>query len=113
MTQATTASTDATDLVEQAKQQERVRIQSIVTHDEGLARQGLAQHLAFSTDMHVDAAIAALGSAPQTSTTPSVTETSSFQAHMNQLRNPEIVPSSDSQEKDDDVETLAKSIANS
>ena len=113
MTQATTASTDATDLVEQAKQQERVRIQSILTHDEALARSGLAQYLAFSTEMDVDAAIAALASAPQTPTAPSVTDTSSFQAHMNQLRNPEIVPSHDSDEKDDDVETLAKSIANS
>lgn len=47
-----------------------VRAQQILDHEEAKGREGMARHLAFGTDMTVDAAVAALKSAPK-ATAPS------------------------------------------
>lgn len=43
---------------------DRQRMQAILQHDAAKGREGLAQHLAFNTDMSVEAAVAALNASP-------------------------------------------------
>lgn len=53
-----------------AKQEERQRIQAIIGSDEAQGRTALANHFAFSTDMSVESALAALTVAPAEAQTP-------------------------------------------
>src|SRR5690606_25245933 len=74
-TQATTETQtiDTAALANEARTNERARVEGIQTCEEAKGRTQLASHLAFKTDMSVDAAKAILAAAPaeqQAETTP-------------------------------------------
>lgn len=60
----TVADVDASALTQEGKQAERTRIAGIVGSDEASGREDLANHLAFDTDMTVEAATAILAKSP-------------------------------------------------
>ncbi len=109
----TTVSTDTTttELLTEGKVQERARIQAILTCKAAEHRQKLAQHLAFATDMDVDLAKQTLASASE-SAPPQTNDTTGFQAAMNTLENPDIVPGSASDNDEaDEIDAAVKRIA--
>ncbi len=64
---------DTQAIAEQAKSEERARIQSIMQHDEAQGRQSLAAHFAYHTNMKTDEAVAALvQSTKDTASNPSL-----------------------------------------
>lgn len=65
-----TAAQAAVDVAADARKAEQTRIAGIIGHAEASGRESLAQHLAFSTTMTVEAAAAALAAAPKAGTTP-------------------------------------------
>lgn len=95
------------DAVKQGVVTERSRVQGILSHDEANARTLLAQHLAFETDMEVDAAVSVLSKAPLE--TPTRNDVSGFSAAMEATPNPEITPSPEAE--DDSEEAVAKRLA--
>ena len=95
------------DSVKQGVATERSRVQGILSHDEANARTLLAQHLAFETDMEVEAAISVLTKAPLE--TPTRDDVSGFSAAMEATPNPEITPSPEAE--DDSEEAVAKRLA--
>ncbi len=95
------------DAVKQGVTAERSRVQGILSHDEANARTLLAQHLAFETDMEVEAAVSVLSKAPLE--TPTRNDVSGFSAAMEATPNPEITPSPDAE--DDSEEAVAKRLA--
>lgn len=95
------------DAVNQGVATERSRVQSILSHDEANARTLLAQHLAFETDMEVEAAVSVLSKAPLE--TPTRDDVSGFSAAMEATPNPEITPSPEAE--DDSEEAVAKRLA--
>ncbi len=90
-----------------AKSAERSRIQTILASDEAKDRGDLAQHLAFTTDMPPDAAVAMLAKAPKIQ---SEVKTNGFDAAMQGLGNPKIAPAA-AESEEDDVDTVAKRLA--
>jgi signal peptide peptidase SppA len=67
--QSMTANTDTEELAmenEEVKTNERARIKAITTCDAAAGRSGLAEHLAYNTNMDADAAIAILAVSPVT-----------------------------------------------
>ena len=96
------------DAVKQGVIAERSRVQGILSHDEANARTLLAQHLAFETDMEVEAAVSVLSKAPLE--TPTRDDVSGFSAVMEATPNPEIIPSPEAE--DDSEEAVAKRLAN-
>ncbi len=95
------------DAVKQGVTNERSRVQGILSHDEANARTLLAQHLAFETDMEVEAAVSVLSKAPLE--TPTRDDVSGFSAAMEATPNPEITPSPE--DEDDSEEAVAKRLA--
>jgi signal peptide peptidase SppA len=95
------------DAVKQGITAERSRVQGILSHDEANARTLLAQHLAFETDMEVEAAVSVLSKAPLE--TPTRDDVSGFSAAMEATPNPEITPSPEAE--DDSEEAVAKRLA--
>ena len=95
------------DAVKQGIATERSRVQGILSHDEANARTLLAQHLAFETDMEVEAAVSVLSKAPIE--TPTRDDVSGFSAAMEATPNPEITPSPETE--DDSEEAVAKRLA--
>ncbi|MDD7909967.1 S49 family peptidase [Pseudovibrio exalbescens] len=95
------------DAVKQGVTKERSRVQGILSHDEANARTLLAQHLAFETDMEVEAAVSVLSKAPLE--TPTRDDVSGFSAAMEATPNPEITPSPETE--DDSEEAVAKRLA--
>jgi signal peptide peptidase SppA len=95
------------DAVKQGVATERSRVQGILSHDEANARTLLAQHLAFETDMEVEAAVSVLSKAPLE--TPTRDDVSGFSAAMEATPNPEITPSPEAE--DDSEEAVAKRLA--
>jgi signal peptide peptidase SppA len=95
------------DAVKQGVTNERSRVQGILSHDEANARTLLAQHLAFETDMEVEAAVSVLSKAPLE--TPTRDDVSGFSAAMEATPNPEITPSPEAE--DDSEEAVAKRLA--
>lgn len=95
------------DAVKQGVATERSRVQGILSHDEANARTLLAQHLAFATDMEVEAAVSVLSKAPIE--TPTRDDVSGFSAAMEATPNPEITPSPEAE--DDSEEAVAKRLA--
>jgi len=95
------------DAVKQGVATERSRVQGILSHDEADARTLLAQHLAFETDMEVEAAVSVLSKAPLE--TPTRDDVSGFSAAMEATPNPEITPSPETE--DDSEEAVAKRLA--
>ena len=95
------------DAVKQGVATERSRVQGILSHDEANARTLLAQHLAFETDMGVEAAVSVLSKAPLE--TPTRDDVSGFSAAMEATPNPEITPSPEAE--DDSEEAVAKRLA--
>ena len=90
-----------------AKATERSRIQTILASEEAKDRGDLAQHLAFATDMTPDAAVAMLSKAPKIQ---SEVKTNGFDAAMQGLGNPKIVPAA-AESEEDDVDAVAKRLA--
>ncbi|WDU57868.1 S49 family peptidase [Pseudemcibacter aquimaris] len=86
---------------------ERDRLKEILSHTEAADRSELAKHLAFETDMTVEAAVALLSKAPKEQQTHA--ETSGFQAAMDEIPNPTIIPSREEDEEAD--EDVAKRLA--
>lgn len=95
------------DAVKQGVATERSRVQGILSHDEADTRTLLAQHLAFETDMEVEAAVSVLSKAPLE--TPTRDDVSGFSAAMEATPNPEITPSPETE--DDSEEAVAKRLA--
>ena len=95
------------DAVNQGVATERSRVQGILSHDKANARTLLAQHLAFETDMEVEAAVSVLSKAPLE--TPTRDDVSGFSAAMEATPNPEITPSPEAE--DDSEEAVAKRLA--
>jgi len=94
----------------EARTAERTRIQSILDSESAAGREPLARHLAFSTDMAADAAVAMLEKAPKEEPpAPEQPKTGSFDQVMRDLGNPKITPAANPDEEDAD--TVAKRVA--
>ena len=94
--------------IEAGRQQERERIAAILDSDTAEGRESLARHLAFSTDMSLDMATAAMSAAPKQSSSP-VSHASGFESAMAQMNNPAIEPADES--ASDDADNIAQRIA--
>jgi len=79
----------ATETKEQAQANERTRIQAITGHEEAKERTALANHLAFETDMSVEAAANVLASAEKSANTQ-LDATSSLDALMDAEEQPNL-----------------------
>lgn len=108
--QSETAASTQQQAAQQGIQQERERIGAIVSSEAAKGREQLAQHLAFSTDMTVDMALATLNASPVKTEAPSTATNTGFQQAMATVTNPAIEPDAPEQEAND-AETVAKRIA--
>jgi signal peptide peptidase SppA len=86
------ASEQTVDAAVEAKASERQRISAILGSDEAKGREAMANHLAFSTDMNVDAAIGMLKVAPKQEAPKASTEAAgtSFVDVMNNTEHPAV-----------------------
>lgn len=108
--QSETAASTQQQAAQQGIQQERERIGAIVSSEAAKGREQLAQHLAFSTDMTVDMALATLNASPVKTEAPSTATNTGFEQVMATVNNPAIEPDAPEQETDD-AEAVAKRIA--
>jgi signal peptide peptidase SppA len=108
--QSETAASTQQQAAQQGIQQERERIGAIVSSEAAKGREQLAQHLAFSTDMTVDMALATLNASPVKTEAPSTATNTGFEQAMATVTNPAIEPDAPEQEAND-AETVAKRIA--
>jgi len=108
--QSETAASTQQQAAQQGIQQERERIGEIVSSEAAKGREQLAQHLAFSTDMTVDMALATLNASPVKTEAPSTATNTGFEQVMATVNNPAIEPDAPEQETDD-AEAVAKRIA--
>lgn len=93
-----------------ARTAERTRIQGILDSESAAGRDKLARHLAFATDMAVDAAVAMLDKAPKEEPpAPEQPKNGSFDQVMRDLGNPKITPATGADE--DDADAIAKRVA--
>ncbi len=98
---AQTPAVDTAALAAAARNEERARVQGIVGHAEAAGREELAQHLAFGTDLGVDAAAAILKASPKKAAAPAPANTnanaqpkaSPFLAAMQRSDHPNVGPS--------------------
>lgn len=89
--QAAPATLNAAD----TEKNERARISGIMKCEESEGRRELAEHLAFNTDMSVEAAKAILGAAPKKEAAPAASA-SPFDAAMTATGNPDVGASAES-----------------
>lgn len=108
--QSETVASTQQQAAQQGIQQERERIGAIVSSEAAKGREQLAQHLAFSTDMTVDMALATLNASPVKTEAPSTATNTGFEQVMATVTNPAIEPDASEQETDD-AETVAQRIA--
>jgi signal peptide peptidase SppA len=108
--QSETVASTQQQAAQQGIQQERERIGAIVSSEAAKGREQLAQHLAFSTDMTVDMALATLNASPVKTEAPSTATNTGFEQVMAAVNNPAIEPDAPEQETDD-AEAVAKRIA--
>lgn len=108
--QSETVASTQQQAAQQGIQQERERIGAIVSSEAAKGREQLAQHLAFSTDMTVDMALATLNASPVKTEAPSTATNTGFEQVMATVNNPAIEPDAPEQETDD-AEAVAKRIA--
>lgn len=108
--QSETVASTQQQAAQQGIQQERERIGAIVSSEAAKGREQLAQHLAFSTDMTVDMALATLNASPVKTEAPSMATNTGFEQVMAAVNNPAIEPDAPEQETDD-AEAVAKRIA--
>ncbi|MBU3069244.1 S49 family peptidase [Aestuariicella sp. G3-2] len=108
--QSETVASTQQQAAQQGIQQERERIGAIVSSEAAKGREQLAQHLAFSTDMTVDMALATLNASPVKTEAPSTATNTGFEQVMATVNNPAIEPDAPEQERDD-AEAVAKRIA--
>ena len=94
-----------------ARNGERLRIQTVLESEESAGRESLARHLAFATDMEPDVAVAMLGKAPKEAPKeePKAATPGSFEQVMRDLGNPSIQPAANSDV--DDVDATARRLA--
>lgn len=94
-----------------ARNGERIRIQTVLESEEATGRESLARHLAFATEMAADVAVGMLGKAPKEAPKeePKAAAPGSFEKVMRDLGNPSIQPASNSDV--DDVDAMARRLA--
>ncbi len=90
-----------------ARNAERIRIQTVLESEAATGREALARHLAFATDMATDMAVGMLGKAPKEE--PKAATPGSFEQVMRDLGNPSIQPAANSDV--DDVDATARRLA--
>ena len=95
---------------QQSVQKERERIGAIISSDAAKGREQLAQHLAFSTDMNAEMALATLDASPIKTEVSAPVPNTSFEQVMATVSNPAIEPDAPEQEGDD-ADAVAKRIA--
>lgn len=96
---------------EQSVKKERERIGAIISSEAAKGREQLAQHLAFSTDMNADMALATLNASPVKTEASTPVSNTGFEQVMASVGNPAIEPDAPEQEGDD-ADAVAKRIAN-
>ncbi len=89
---------------------ERERIGAIISSEAAKGREQLAQHLAFSTDMSADMALATLDASPVKAEALAPVSNTGFEQVMASVGNPAIEPDAPEQEGDD-ADAVAKRIA--
>jgi signal peptide peptidase SppA len=89
---------------------ERERIGAIISSEAAKGREQLAQHLAFSTDMSADMALATLNASPVKAEASTPVSNTGFEQVMASVGNPAIEPDAPEQEGDD-ADAVAKRIA--
>lgn len=94
-----------------ARNGERIRIQTVLESEEATGRESLARHLAFATEMAADVAVGMLGKAPKEAPKeePKAATPGSFEKVMRDLGNPSIQPATGSDV--DDVDATARRLA--
>ena len=95
---------------EQSVKKERERIGTIISSEAAKGREQLAQHLAFSTDMSADMALATLDASPVKAEASAPVSNTGFEQVMASVGNPAIEPDTPEQEGDD-ADAVAKRIA--
>ena len=95
---------------EQSVKKERERIGAIISSETAKGREQLAQHLAFSTDMNADMALATLNASPVKTEASTPVSNTGFEQVMASVGNPAIEPDVPEQEGDD-ADAVAKRIA--
>lgn len=95
---------------EQSVKKERERIGTIISSEAAKGREQLAQHLAFSTDMNADMALATLNASPVKAEASTPVSNTGFEQVMASVGNPAIEPDAPEQEGDD-ADAVAKRIA--
>lgn len=95
---------------EQSVKKERERIGAIISSEAAKGREQLAQHLAFSTDMNADMALATLNASPVKTEASTPVSNTGFEQVMASVGNPAIEPDAPEQEGDD-ADAVAKRIA--
>lgn len=95
---------------EQIVKKERERIGTIISSETAKGREQLAQHLAFSTDMSADMALATLDASPVKAEASAPVSNTGFEQVMASVGNPAIEPDAPEQEGDD-ADAVAKRIA--
>ncbi|MCL6419432.1 S49 family peptidase [Aestuariirhabdus haliotis] len=95
---------------EQSVKKERERIGTIISSETAKGREQLAQHLAFSTDMSADMALATLDASPVKAEASAPVSNTGFEQVMASVGNPAIEPDAPEQEGDD-ADAVAKRIA--
>ena len=99
--------TEAEKLTISAVESERARIGAIIGADEAKGREELAKHLAFSTEMSAEMALATLKASPAKSTEATG---SGFEQAMADMANPDIEPD-DGESEEVSADLIAKRIA--
>ena len=89
---------------------ERERLGAIISSEAAKGREQLAQHLAFSTDMSADMALATLDASPVKAEASAPVSNTGFEQVMASVGNPAIEPDAPEQEGDD-ADAVAKRIA--
>ncbi len=95
---------------QQSVKKERERIGAIISSEAAKGREQLAQHLAFSTDMNADMALATLNASPVKAEASAPVSNTGFEQVMASVGNPAIEPDAPEQEGDD-ADAVAKRIA--
>lgn len=103
----------ADEFREEGKQKERERIGAILGSEEAKGRESLAQHLAFSTDMDVDAVVKTLVASPkqEQKEESSIESTTGFDKVMAGIDNPAIAPDGEESSTEESADDIAKRIA--
>jgi len=108
--QAETIASTNDEASQQSVKKERERIGAIISSDAAKGREQLAQHLAFSTDMNADMALATLDASPVKAEASAPVSNTGFEQVMASVGNPAIEPDAPEQEGDD-ADAVAKRIA--